>query len=301
MASARGSMAGAGVARIPQGSGVVPAPATPFDGAGGDLTPSEFRRVCDLLYKVCRITLGEGKQPLVKARLWKRIRSLGMQTYTEYFTFVESREGKPELLSMVDALTTNKTSFFREAAHFDFLKEELVTHFKTANRLRIWCAGCSSGQEPYTLAIVLQEALTPAQRSDTLILATDISSKILTAAREGVYDDEEVDGVSPQQLRRWFTPGRDGAKTEHRVNDELRRMIRFARLNLMEAWSMRGPFDFIFCRNVMIYFDRPTQENLVRRFYGLLRPGGCLLVGHSESLTGRVEGLTYVRPAVYRK
>jgi chemotaxis protein methyltransferase CheR len=292
---------GAGAARTPRAGGVAPAPTASFDGAGGDLTPPEFRRVCDLLYKVCRITLGEGKQPLVKARLWKRIRSLGMQTYTEYFTFVEGREGRQELLSMVDALTTNKTSFFREAAHFDFLREELKTHFKTASRLRIWCAGCSSGQEPYTLAIVLQEALTPAQRSGTLILATDISSRILMAAREGVYDDEEVDGVSPQQLHRWFGTEPGGAKVQHRVNDELRRMIRFARLNLMESWSMRGPFDFIFCRNVMIYFDRPTQENLVRRFYGLLRPGGFLLVGHSESLTGRVEGLTYVRPAVYRK
>lgn len=301
MASAMPDKAGTGLARVPQGAGPAPPAPAPFEGAGGDLSPAEFQRVCEILYRVCRITLGEGKQPLVKARLWKRIRSLGMQGYTEYFTFVESREGKQELLSMVDALTTNKTSFFREAQHFDFLKEELPAHFKTAKRLRIWCAGCSSGQEPYTLAIVLQEALTPAQRSDTLILATDISSRILTAAREGVYDDEEVAGVSPQQLRRWFVPGGNGAKTEHRVNDELRRMIRFARLNLMEPWSMRGPFDFIFCRNVMIYFDRPTQENLVRRFQELLRPGGCLLVGHSESLTGRIEGLSYVRPAVYRK
>lgn len=294
-------MAKAGAVRLPRDSDDLAASLAPVDGAGGDLTPSEFRRVCDLLYKVCRISLGEGKQPLVKARLWKRVRSLGMRDYTEYFTFVESREGKAELLSMVDALTTNKTSFFREAQHFDFLKEELPVHFRTANRLRIWSAGCSSGQEPYTLAIVLQEALTPGQRSDTLILATDISQRILAAAREGVYDDEEVDGVSPVQLRRWFTAVKDGAKSGHRVNDELRRMIRFARLNLMEPWSMRGPFDYIFCRNVMIYFDRPTQENLVRRFHGLLRPGGCLLVGHSESLTGRVEGFTYVRPAVYRK
>jgi chemotaxis protein methyltransferase CheR len=301
MASTMADRAGPGLGRVPQGSGSTPASGAPFEGAGGDLSPAEFQRVCAILYKACRINLGEGKQPLVKARLWKRIRSLGMQGYTEYFNFVETLEGKPELLSMVDALTTNKTSFFREAQHFDFLKEELPVHFKTANRLRIWCAGCSSGQEPYTLAIVLQEALTPAQRADTLILATDISSRILTAAREGVYDDEEVQGVSPQQLRRWFVPGKDGAKTQHRVSDELRRMIRFARLNLMEPWSMRGPFDFIFCRNVMIYFDRQTQENLVRRFQELLRPGGFLLVGHSESLTGRIEGLAYVRPAVYRK
>jgi chemotaxis protein methyltransferase CheR len=280
---------------------MVPAPTASFDDGGGDLTPSEFRRVCDLLYKVCRISLAEGKQPLVKARLWKRIRALGLPGYSEYFALVESPEGMPELLFMVDALTTNKTSFFREAQHFDFLKEELSVHFKTRNRLRIWSAGCSSGQEPYTLAIVLQEALTPARRSDALILATDISQRILAAAREGVYDDEEVGGLSPPRLRRWFATRRDGAKARHRVSDELRRMIRFARLNLMEPWSMRGPFDFIFCRNVMIYFDRPTQENLVRRFQGLLRPGGCLVVGHSESLAGRVEGLTYVSPAVYRK
>lgn len=301
MPNAMAGRSGAGATRVPPDGTAAPTPTAPTSLGGGDLTPAEFRRVSDLLYKVCRITLGEGKQALVKARLWKRVRAMGLQGYTEYFTFVESREGKPELLSMVDALTTNKTSFFREAQHFDFLREELPEHFKTGRRLRIWSAGCSSGQEPYTLAIVLQEALTPAQRSDTLILATDISQPILAAARAGVYDADEVDGVSPSQLRRWFAVGRDGEKVQHRVSDELRGLIRFARLNLMEPWPMRGPFDFIFCRNVMIYFDRPTQEKLVRGFHGVLRPGGCLLVGHSESLTGRVEGFTYVRPAVYRK
>ncbi len=294
-------MPGASAGRLRNDIGAEPGPLASLEVVGGHLSFAEARRVSDLLYKVCRISLGEGKQPLVKARLWKRIRALGMHGYSEYLDFVESRAGQTELLAMVDALTTNKTSFFRESQHFDFLREELGRHFKNGLRLRIWSAGCSSGQEPYTLAIVLQETLKPGQLADTRILATDISQKILAAARLGVYDDEEVDGISPAQLRRWFASTREGDQARHRVNDELRRIIRFARLNLMEPWPMRGPFDYIFCRNVMIYFDRPTREDLVRRFQDLLRPGGCLLLGHSESLTGHMQGFTYVCPAVYRK
>jgi chemotaxis protein methyltransferase CheR len=301
VANAMAGRPGTGATRLKPDAARVPALAAAAVAGGGDLTSAEFRRVGDLLYKVARITLGEGKQALVRARLWKRVRALGLSGYAEYLAFVESGAGKTELRSMIDALTTNKTSFFREVQHFEFLREELPEHARTGNRLRIWSAGCSSGQEPYTLAIVLQEVLTPAQRADALILATDISQPILAAARSGVYDDDEVDGVSPAQLRRWFAASRTGVRTQYRVSDDLRTMVRFARLNLMEPWPMKGPFDFIFCRNVMIYFDRPTQEKLVRGFHGVLRPGGCLLVGHSESLTGRVEGLTYVRPAVYRK
>jgi len=263
------------------------------------LRPEEFRRICDLLYGLCRIRLQEGKEPLVQARLWRRVRNLGMLDFSEYLAFVESPAGRDERSALVDALTTNKTSFFREAEHFDFLRRLLPTGRRSS--LRIWSAGCSSGQEPYTLAIVLREVLAAADLRDARILATDISAPVLARAREGLYDEDEVQGLTPGQLSRWFTPVREGAAKRHRVSEELRSLVRFARLNLMEPWPMRGPFDAIFCRNVMIYFDRETQQQLIQGFEGLLRPGGHLFVGHAESLTGRSAGLTYVQPAVYRR
>lgn len=271
------------------------------DLAGADLTDRQFQRICGLLYGVARINLGEGKQPLVRSRLSKRVRQLGLADFEEYLALVESPGGAAELAGMVDALTTNKTSFFREAQHFDFLVRDLAEHFRSRSRLRIWSAGCSTGQEPYTLGIVLREALTPEQLRDTLVLATDIAAPVLERARRGEYSLEELEGISPAQRERWFAREARAGGDLYRVRESVSRMIRFARLNLMDAWPMQGPFDYIFCRNVMIYFDRETQQQLVARFRTMLRDGGCLLVGHAESLSGRADGLNYVVPAVYRR
>lgn len=277
-----------------------PGPET-ADLSGGELTDRQFRRICGLLYDVARISLQDGKQPLVRSRLSKRVRGLGLSGFEQYLALVEGPNGAAELAAMVDALTTNKTSFFREAQHFDFLARDLAEHFRIRKQLRVWSAGCSTGQEPYTLAMVLHETLTADQLRETLILATDIAAPVLARARAGVYGADELDGLDPARRDRWFSREASGGNETFHVREPLRRIIRFARLNLMESWPMQGPFDYIFCRNVMIYFDRETQQRLVARFRALLRDGGCLLVGHAESLSGRAEGLTYVVPAVYRR
>jgi chemotaxis protein methyltransferase CheR len=270
------------------------------ESSGAELRPEEFARVCRLLYSVCGINLQPGKEQLVKARLWKRVRVLHLSSYSQYLDLLESRSGGEELLLMVDSLTTNKTSFFRESAHFDFLRDRLRERSKGDAQLRIWCAGCSTGQEPYTLAITLVEAGLTNPR-EARILATDISARVLEEARAGVYGADDVGDIDRAMLAKYFRPQTGNAAPSYAVTESARRMIQFARLNLMEAWPMKGPFDFIFCRNVMIYFDKDTQQKLVRRFWETLRPGGFLLVGHSESLTGRADRFAYVQPATYQK
>jgi len=167
--------------------------------------------------------------------------------------------------------------------------------------MRIWCAGCSSGEEPFSLAILLADKLPDMVRRNIRILATDISTRMLTEAREAVYDQDTVRDVPPLLLQKHFRCVELKAPRKYQVNERLREMVRFARLNLLDEWPMSGPFGVIFCRNVMIYFDRPTRERLVNRFWDLLSPGGFLMVGHAESLTGLNTRFTYVQPAVYGK
>ena len=274
--------------------------AQPLAAGVAALSARDFARISGLLYQVCGIHLPSGKEQLVQARLWNRVRALGLNGFGEYVDRVQAEgQGSAELSFMVDALATNKTSFFREPQHFTTLRSELRA--ARPGRLRIWSAGCSTGEEPYSIAISILEERRGAARHDARILATDISSKVLDRAREAVYDPATVHDMPQAILASHFTaePRADGPY--YRVKPAARGLVRFARLNLMAPWPMQGPFDFIFCRNVMIYFDRPTQEQLIARFRDILRPGGLLFVGHSESLTGKSEGLTYVMPAVYRR
>jgi chemotaxis protein methyltransferase CheR len=267
----------------------------PFAALSAPLTPKQFKRLSALLYSITGINLQPGKEQLVKARLWKRVHAHGLGGFEEYLDLVEGGRDPDELSIMVDSLSTNKTSFFREPSHFDFLRERLLEGGPSAP-VRIWSAGCSSGEEPYTIAMVVTETLSSA--GHVRLLATDVSTRVVAQARQGLYADATLDDLSPARRRRFFTAQADG---RWRANDELRGMIRFAHLNLMQDWPMRGPFDSIFCRNVMIYFDRPTQDRLITRFRELLRPGGYLFIGHSESLSGRPLGLDYIQPALYRK
>jgi chemotaxis protein methyltransferase CheR len=245
------------------------------------LGAAQFARIAELLHEHAGIRLREGKEGLVRARLAKRLRALGLPDFEAYLAHVEREPTRREVTEMVDALTTNKTSFFREHAHFGVLRDEVLP--ACPGPVRLWSAGCSSGEEAYTLAMVVQDALGTAASSATA----------------GVYPAATLADVPPALRQQYWRPSSDGTRLE--AAPALRALVRFGRLNLMAAWPMRGPFDAIFCRNVMIYFDKATQQALVERFRQLLRPGGYLFVGHSESLTGLTHQFRYVRPAVYAR
>jgi chemotaxis protein methyltransferase CheR len=264
------------------------------------LSPAEFTRVCSILYDIAGIAMKPGKEGLVRSRLARRVKARGLSSYSDYFDHVESASGAAERVIMVDALTTNKTNFFREPAHFDFLRSHILPAHTTTG-ITIWSAGCSSGEEPYTLSMVLGDALPAAARSASRLLATDLSHRVLERAKAGLYTKEQFVGVPPAMASAWWTKRTEQGELLFEARPALRAGIAFGRLNLMEAWPMRGPFDAIFCRNVMIYFDKPTQQKLVQRYWELLRPGGHLFIGHSESLTGIEHRYHYVQPAVYRK
>lgn len=264
-----------------------------------DLTDSQFQTVARLVYRICGINLKDGKEALVRARLMKRLRALRMASIDEYIALIESSGGADELGVMIDVMTTNKTSFYREPEHFFFLRDHVLKGFR-GPRLRLWSAACSSGEEPYTLAILVHEYLPQLLRCDVRILATDISTRMLEKARTGIYAEDLLRPLPAEFRHKYFNRiGKNPATWQ--VKEAVRRLVTLARLNLMDVWPMRGPFDVIFCRNVMIYFDRATQQQLIDRFYELLAAGGYLMVGHSEGLSAITHRMRYVRPAVYRK
>jgi chemotaxis protein methyltransferase CheR len=252
-------------------------------------TDEDFRAIRRLVMEQSGISLSEMKRDMVYARLSRRIRKLGLKTFAEYLPLVEKGEGE-EVVTFVNAITTNLTSFFREEHHFEFLAQELVPELMEkharSRRIRIWSAGCSSGCEPYSIAMVLRETLPDAETWDVKILASDLDTDILAEAERGVYGLEKLKGVSKQRQRRWFWKGKGENAGTVRVASELRKMITFRQLNLMAGWPLRGSFDVIFCRNVLIYFDKPTQNKLFERWAEMLVPGGSLFLGHSESMTG---------------
>ncbi|MGV3709529.1 MAG: CheR family methyltransferase [Gemmatimonas sp.] len=265
-----------------------------------ELSPEQFARIATLLYDHCGIAMRPGKEGLVRARLAKRMRKLSIPDFATYLDIVDDGASNPEFGEMVDALTTNKTSFLREHTHFDFLRDHLLP--TAGETVRIWSAGCSSGEEAYTIGMLLLEANLQQQVRDARVLATDISRRMLAMARTGVYSAETMSDVPEDWQRRYWTRVRTNDNVDsYSATPALREAVRFAPLNLMDHWPMRGPFDAIFCRNVMIYFDKPTQQRLVERFWALLRPGGFLFVGHSESLTGTSHRFRYVQPAVYER
>ena len=267
-----------------------------------ELSDAEFHHIRRLVYRMSGIDLHSGKEGLVKSRLVKRLRTLGIDTFEDYLAHLERDASGEEMAMMVDALTTNKTSFFREAQHFDYLRQHVLPTLRSrARAMRLWSAACSTGEEPFSMAMLLRDELGPDSASAVRILATDISARVLAHATAGVYEEEELRDVPRALVARHFTLARTSPTHAYRVNDALRSMVRFARLNLIGPWPMRGPFDVIFCRNVMIYFDEPTQQRLVRRLWDILAPGGHLFVGHSESLSALTHEFRHARPAVYVK
>lgn len=252
-------------------------------------TAGDFRRIAELLYEQAGISLTETKATLVYSRLAKRLRLLGLQSFAEYCGLIASPEGTDERANMLNALTTNVTRFFREPHHFDHLRDHVIgprlDYLRRGGRMRLWSAACSTGQEPYSMALTVLSLLPEAPNLDIKILATDIDSKVVAQAREGSYGAELVEPIPAEFRTRWME--RDPAKPgQWRVGEAARSMIAFKQLNLIGAWPVKGPFDAIFCRNVVIYFDEPTQETIWSRFAPLLGGGGRLYIGHSERVTG---------------
>lgn len=265
------------------------------------LTSREFQQFRQLAYEKFGLDLRTGKEQLVSARLGKKIRELRFRSYQEYYRHVVEDATGEALAALIDALTTNHTSFFREAAHFEFLRKAILPGLRERPRLALWSAACSSGEEPYTIAFSVIEEWGDVAFDKLRVLATDISTKVLTSAEKGIYPAARFEAMPALAQRRYLLRGEGRWKDSYQVKPEVRRLVEFRRLNLMENFAHVGPFPVIFCRNVMIYFDKPTQQELVARLAGRLEPGGYLLIGHAESLNALDHPLQYLRPAVYRK
>jgi chemotaxis protein methyltransferase CheR len=268
-----------------------------------ELTDSEFKRLRELVHARTGIALSDAKRELVYGRLARRLRKLRLTSFAEYCELVE-RAGSEELEELTNAITTNLTSFFRENYHFEQLAAEALPQAEStrsaARRLRLWSAGCSTGEEPYSLAVVMRETLAHLNHWDIKLLATDIDSKVVATAAEGVYGAERFKGVSAQRVKDWF-PQASGRPGFLEASAGLKALITFKQLNLLDSWPMKGPFDIIFCRNVVIYFDKATQRRLFDRMADLQEPGGWLFIGHSENLHNVTSRYKLVGRTVYRK
>jgi chemotaxis protein methyltransferase CheR len=271
------------------------------------ISARDYARLCDLIYAEAGIQLGSNRKTMLEVRIKRRLKVLGLNSYGQYCDWLFSHgEMKDEIVQLIDVVTTNKTDFFRESKHFDFLAQkalpELASRNESGRELLIWSAGCSTGEEPYTLAIVLSEYALTHPGFRFRILATDISTIVLAKAQQGIYSNDVVSPVPGALQRRYFMRGRDPDSKQMRVVPELRKLVEFGRLNFMDSdYGLTEKADAIFCRNVIIYFDRPTQERILQRLSNCLLPGGYMFVGHAESLHDMDLPLTPVAPALYRR
>jgi chemotaxis protein methyltransferase CheR len=242
-----------------------------------------FSLISDVAYHITGIKLGDHKKNMIYSRLARRIRALGLRSFDDYCSLIETESG-PEITEFVNAITTNLTAFFREPHHFEFLANTVCANIRRqggVRRLRGWSAGCSTGEEPYSISIVLRESM-PATGWDIKLLATDLDSNVVAHSKAGIYNADRVEDISSPRQKKWFMHDRDGRQVK--VKQSLQDLITFKQLNLLHTWPMKGPFDFIFCRNVVIYFDKETQKVLFDRYADLLKPNGYLFIGHSETL-----------------
>jgi chemotaxis protein methyltransferase CheR len=267
------------------------------------LTDSEFDRLRTLVHELTGIALSESKRELLYSRLARRLRKLQLASFSEYCAMVELGHGE-ELQELTNAITTNLTSFFREKYHFEQLAAEALPQVikgrATTRRVRLWSAGCSTGEEPYSISIVVREALARLADWDIRLLATDIDSKVLATAAAGEYAGERLNGMDAERIARWFRSC-DGETGRYAASEDLKSLVTFKQLNLLDAWPMKGPFDVIFCRNVVIYFDKDTQRRLFDRMASLQEPGGWLFIGHSENLFNVTRHYKLVGRTVYRR
>ncbi len=278
-----------------------------FDVANGgsyypELKDSEFREIRRIVYDRAGIYLGEEKKSLVVSRLGKRLRALGLKSFKEYINLLRSKDSE-ELVHFIDAITTNYTYFFREEDHMAVLRDRVVPWLRDVGKeCFLWSAGCASGEEPYTIAITLMEALGNELPSWNIkILATDISTNALSKAKRGIYQMEKIKYVPKEILKKYFLKGKGRWEGWVKVKKEVMRLVEVKYLNLIEPFSFNRPFHVIFCRNVMIYFDADTRRRTVERMTAFLVPGGFLFLGHSETLPPGIKGFRFVAPSVYRK
>jgi chemotaxis protein methyltransferase CheR len=267
-----------------------------------EMSDEDFQRIRRLVRERLGIALAESKRELVYGRLSRRLRALKLHEFSAYLQHIETGDAD-ELQHFCNAITTNLTSFFRESHHFEFLAQQLLPELERSRgnkaRLRIWSAGCSTGEEPYSIAMVLLESMPDLRGRDVRILATDIDTNVLAHARDGLYGSERLEKMDSGRVQRWFERAPDGQK--FMVRDELKQLISFRTLNLMSDWPMQRPIDVIFCRNVMIYFDRDTQRQIVARMAALQRPDDHLILGHSESLLQVSKQYRLVGDTIHRR
>ncbi len=268
-----------------------------------ELTDSDFKRLRDLVHARTGIALSEAKREFVYGRLARRLRALKLTSFAQYCQHVESADSG-ELQDLINAVTTNLTSFFRESYHFDVLTADAMPEIESkrsaVRRIRLWSAGCSTGEEPYSLAMVMSETLAHLPGWDIKLLATDIDSTVVATAAEGIYAADRFKTVSAERVKKWF-PRAIGLPDLRAASEELKSLITFRQLNLVDSWPMKGPFDIIFCRNVVIYFDKTTQRTLFDRMADLQEPGGWLFIGHSENLSNVSRRYKLVGRTVYRR
>lgn len=270
------------------------------------LEESDFSRLSSFIMSQFGIKLPPNKKTLLQSRLQKRLKKLQHSSFKEYVDYVFSTRGQhEEVWNMIDAVSTNKTDFFREPQHFNFLLEQGIEDYlqlSRKNRLSIWSAGCSSGEEPYTLAMVLKEASESMRFFDFNIIATDISESVLQHAVVGIYNENKIQTIPDYYKKKYLLRGKSNYENKVRISSQLRSKVEFKKYNLLTTdYSSLGKFDIIFCRNVMIYFERDVQQRLLKQFCKILNPGGYMFIGHSESITGFSLPLKHIRPTIFKK
>ena len=273
------------------------------------LRDREFQRFSSLIYDSVGIKMPPAKKTMLEARLQKRLKALAISSFEEYANYVFSQEGRAsELVHLIDVVTTNKTDFFREPAHFEFMVKTAIPSILQGRSdlsrepLRIWSAGCSTGEEPYTLAMVLSEYADGRPDFRAAITATDICTQVLQTAKSAIYPEERTDPIPLNLKKKYLLRSREKSNALVRISPDLRSLVSFRRINFMDDdFGIAEKMDIIFCRNVVIYFDKPTQQTLMRKFHRQLRPGGYLFIGHSETLSGLDVDFKAVASTVYRK
>jgi len=269
-----------------------------------EFTWDDFNHLRTLSFEHSGIKVPDDKFDMFYCRLAKRIRLLKLPDFKAYCRYLRQHH-EEEFTEFINAITTNLTAFFRENHHFEYLENQIIPELKrrklNTKRIRIWSAGCSTGEEPYSIAITLVENGIHPGSWDVKILATDLDTQVLAKASSGIYTPDRLEGVNSERLKRWFQKNRSSRISQVRVKPELMRMISFRQLNLITPWKLNGPFDIIFCRNVLIYFDNPTKSGIIHRFADLIPPDQHLIIGHSESLHNICDRFTGLGNTIYRR